>query len=280
MSVKLIADNGSTKCSWLVLENGTSRKIATDGLSPYFLSSEEIINTLSKKIIPKLKNTNIDEVHFYGTGLADPSLRKMMTGIFKGLFPGAGLSVDTDLTGAAHATCDHTKGIVSILGTGSGCAYYSGKTIKKVQNGLGFILGDEGSGAFLGRKVLQYYLYNTFDEELLHRYKLKYETDRDKIIQAVYRGERPNRYLAGFSKFLSENRGHYMVENILEDCLNDFINQHIYKFTEAWTSPLHFVGSVAYAYRDVLKELCSNYELELGTIMKEPIEGLAAYYAG
>ncbi|UAY55942.1 N-acetylglucosamine kinase [Arachidicoccus terrestris] len=278
MSVKLIADNGSTKCSWLVLENGQSRKIETDGLSPYFLSGAEISNTLSKKLIPKLNNTNIDEVHFYGTGLADSTFRKMMSKILKDLFPAAACSVNTDLMGAAHATCGDNKGIVSILGTGSGCAYYSGKTIKKVQNGLGFILGDEGSGAYLGRKVIQYYLYNTFDDDLMHRYKLKYETDRDAIIQAVYRGERPNRYLAGFSRFLSENRGHYMIENILEDCLNDFINQHIYKFTEAWTSPLHFVGSVAYAYRDVLKELCNNYELELGSIMKHPIDGLAKYH--
>jgi len=203
----------------------------------------------------------------------------MMEEILKDCFPYADCEVNTDLVGAAHATCGTKAGIISILGTGSGCAYYDGKEIQKLQNGLGFILGDEGSGAYLGKKVIQYYLYNTFDDELMHRYKLGYETDRDIIIQAVYRGERPNKYLAGFSRFLSENRGHYMVENILEDGLNDFIHQHIYKFTEAWTSSLHFVGSVAYAYNDVLQELCNNYELELGSIMKDPIEGLAAYYA-
>ena len=278
MSVKLLADNGSTKCSWLLLDDGTTRKISTEGLSPYFNSSEQISSILTKKLIPKLKNVNIDEVHYYGTGLADPTYQKMMEKLLKTLFPGSKCTVQTDLVGAAHATCGTQKGIVSILGTGSGCAYYNGKSIKKQQNGLGFILGDEGSGAYLGKKVLQYYLYNTFDDELLHRYKLKYETDRASIIQAVYRQERPNRYLAGFSRFLAENRGHYMIENILEDGLNDFISQHIYKFTEAWTSPLHFVGSIAYAYRDVLKELCSNYELELGKIIKEPVDGLAVYY--
>lgn len=278
MSVKLIADNGSTKCSWLVLENGKTRKISTDGLSPYFYSAPEISDILSKKLIPKLKDISIGEVHFYGTGLADTHYRKMMVKILKTLFPKAVCTVNTDLMGAAHATCGNNGGIVSILGTGSGCAYFNGKRIKQVQNGLGFILGDEGSGAYLGRKVIQYYLYNTFDDDLMHRYKLKYETDRDTIIRAVYQGENANRYLAGFSRFLSENRGHYMVENILEDGLNDFINQHIYKFTEAWTSPLNFVGSIAYAYRDVLKELCRNYELELGTIMKSPIDGLAKYH--
>ena len=278
MAVKLIADNGSTKCSWLLLDNGKTQKINTEGLSPYFYTSDEISRLLDKKLISRLKNLAITEVHFYGTGLADNRNKRMISNVLKKQFSNATCSVNTDLMGAAHATCGHQKGIVSILGTGSGCAYYNGKSIKKVQNGLGFILGDEGSGAFLGRKVLQYYLYNTFDEDLLHRYKEKYETNRDIIIKAVYKGESPNRYLAGFSRFLAENRGHYMVENILEDGLNEFINQHIYKFREAWTSPLHFVGSIAYAYRDVLKELCQNYELELGSILKNPIDGLLKYY--
>lgn len=280
MAVKLIADNGSSKCSWLLLENGHPRKFSTEGLSPYFNSKEEIQIILQNNVISKINNISINEVHFYGTGLADSNYKKMMAGILKQSFPDAACTIATDLVGAAHATCGSQAGIISILGTGSGCAYYNGKDIQKLQNGLGFILGDEGSGTYLGKKVIQYYLYNTFDDELLHRYKLNYETDRDVIIQAVYRGERPNKYLAGFSRFLSENRGHYMVENILEDGLNDFINQHIYKFTEAWTSPLHFVGSIAYAYKDVLQELCNNYELELGTVMKEPIDGLVTYYAG
>ena len=279
MSIKLIADNGSTKCTWLILEGQKHRKFSTEGLSPYFYGEKEITQILTKNVIPKTKKLKVDELHFYGTGLADKANSKMMAKILKQLFPGTKTAVYTDLIGAAHATCGKQKGIVSILGTGSGCAYYSGKAIKKTQNGLGFILGDEGSGAYLGRKVLQYYLYNTFDDDLLQIYKENYETDRDTIIKATYKGESPNRYLASFSKFLAENRGHYMVENIIEDGLNEFINQHIYKFAEAWTSPLHFVGSVAYAYKDVLKELCANYELELGNILKAPIDGLAKYHA-
>lgn len=279
MPIQLLADNGSSKCSWLLINNGSSQKISTSGLSPYFYSEEQIREVLTGKLVPKIGKIKIDEIHFYGTGLADPANKDMMLKLFQGLFPDADCTVDTDLVGAAHATCGKENGIVSILGTGSGCAYYNGKSIIKTQNGLGFILGDEGSGAYLGKRVIQYYLYNTFDDDLLHRYQLKYETDRSTIIEAVYRGENPNRYLAGFSEFLAENRGHYMVENILEDGLNDFIHQHIYKYTEAWTSPLHFVGSVAYAYQDVLKELCQNYELELGKIIKDPVDGLALYYS-
>lgn len=278
MPVQLIADNGSSKCSWSLLENGKKRRFSTDGLSPYFHTKEEILTTLKSKLISKIKENHVVAVYFYGTGLADPKTRRMMRSVLKVLFPKASITVDTDLTGAALATCGHNKGVISILGTGSGCAYFTGKKLGKVQNGLGFILGDEGSGAYLGRKVLQYYLYNTFDDELMHRFEQNYNADRAAILEQVYRGNNPNRYLAGFSRFLSENRGHYMIENILEDCLNEFINQHIYKFREAWTTPLHFVGSIAYAYRDVLKELCNNYELELGTILKNPIDGLEVFY--
>ncbi|HTN37773.1 MAG TPA: BadF/BadG/BcrA/BcrD ATPase family protein [Arachidicoccus sp.] len=278
MSVKLVADNGSTKCSWILLDKGNIKKISTEGLSPYFHTEQEIRTILEKKLISKLSDLKIDQVYFYGTGLADPNYKKMMKAIFKSLFPDAKAEIDTDLMGAAIATCGHSKGMISILGTGSGCAYFSGTKLNKIQNGLGFILGDEGSGAYLGRKVIQYFLYNTFDDELMHRFNLKYETDRAEILRQIYAGPTPNRYMASFSQFLAENRGHYMIENILEDGLNDFINQHIYKFREAWTSPLHFVGSVAYAYRDVLKELCSNYELELGTVLKEPIVGLESFY--
>lgn len=278
MPVQLIADNGSSKCSWSLLENGKKRRLSTDGLNPYFHTKEDILNALNTKIISKLKDIHIDAVYFYGTGLADPKAKTMMRSVLKKLFQRAAITVDTDLTGAAIATCGQQKGVISILGTGSGCAYFTGKKLGKVQNGLGFILGDEGSGAHLGRKVLQYYLYNTFDDELMHRFEQSYEADRAFILNEVYQGQNPNRFLAGFSRFLSENRGHFMIENILEDCLNEFINQHIYKFREAWTTPLHFVGSVAYAYKDVLKELCNNYELELGQILKNPIDGLEVFY--
>jgi N-acetylglucosamine kinase-like BadF-type ATPase len=193
-------------------------------------------------------------------------------------FLDATIEINTDLIAAARATCGHHKGVVSILGTGSGCAYFNGKKIVQQQNGIGYILGDEGSGAYLGRKVLQYFLYKTFDEDLMNAFEKKYNSSRAEILNNTYLKPFPSQYLAGFSAFLSENRGHYMVENIIEDGLNDFIVTHLYKFREAWTMPLHFVGGIAYAFKDVLKELCNTYELELGNIQKQPIEALASYH--
>ena len=164
------------------------------------------------------------------------------------------------------------------MGTGSNSCFFNGKKIVKNSPGLGYVLGDEGSGAYLGKKVLQYYLYQTFDEDLLSRFEKQFNTNKTEILDAVYKKPLANRYLATFNNFLVDNRGHYMVENIIEDALNDFFFTHLPKYTESWTLPINFVGSVAHGYKDVLKELCNVYELELGIILKKPMEGLINFH--
>jgi N-acetylglucosamine kinase-like BadF-type ATPase len=144
--------------------------------------------------------------------------------------------------------------------------------------GLGYVLGDEGSGAYMGKKVIQYYLYNTFDEDLMERFKAKFNTNAVEILEAVYKKPLPNRYLASFAIFLAENRGHFMIENIIEDGLNDFFFNHVYKYRESWTMPIHFIGSIAFGFKDVLKDLCNSYELQLGRVLKNPMEGLIKYH--
>jgi len=144
--------------------------------------------------------------------------------------------------------------------------------------GLGYILGDEGSGAYLGKKVIQHYLYKTFDEELETRFVKSFNTSSVEILESVYMKPLANRYLASFAVFLAENRGHYMIENILEDSFNEFFFNHLYKYRETWSLPIHFTGSVAYGFSDVLKELCGTYELELGMVLKKPMDGLIKYH--
>ncbi len=144
--------------------------------------------------------------------------------------------------------------------------------------GLGYVLGDEGSGAYLGKKVIQYYLYNTYDEELRARFEKRFQVTRSEILENVYKKPLANRYLASYAIFLAENRGHYMIENIIEDGLNDFFFAHLYKYRESWTHPIHFAGSIAFGFKDVLKDLCSTYELELGRVLKAPMQGLIEYH--
>jgi len=279
MSVKLIADSGSTKTEWCLISGKQKKIFDTQGLSPYFLSTEQIEYIIEHELKTKMKKAEPDEVFFYGTGCSNPDNVRIVKKAIEKCFPGAKVAVDHDLMGAAKALCGNEKGVACILGTGSNSCYYNGKKIIKNSPGLGYILGDEGSGAYLGKKVIQYFLYNTFDGELMDRFTAKYNTNSNEILDAVYKKPLPNRYLASYVAFLVENRGHYMIENIIEDGFNDFFFNHIYKYRESWTLPINFVGSVAYGFKDILKELCSTYELQLGKVIKKPMDGLVKFHS-
>lgn len=274
----LIADSGATKCEWCLINNGRKKTVFTQGMSPYFLNSEQVQAILRNELLPKIKNQAVDNIYFYGTGCLDPQNARMMKTAISKVFAGVQVTVEHDLAGAAKAVCGHTKGIAAILGTGSNSCFYNGKKIVKNSPGIGYILGDEGSGAYLGKKVIQYYLYGTFDEELTYKFDDKYKLSPANILEQVYRKPLANRYLSGFSLFLAENRGHYMIENIIEDGLNDFFFTHLCKYNEIWKQPIHFVGGVAHGFKDVIKELCHSYEFDLGNILKNPMEGLIQYH--
>jgi len=278
MPVTLIADSGATKAEWCLLNNGKKKTLFTQGISPYFLNTDQIAELVTKELTVKLKNVTVEHIYYYGTGCSNIDNAKNIKKALTRVFPTAEASVNTDLMGAARAVCGHEKGIACILGTGSNSCYFNGKSIMKNSPGIGYVLGDEGSGAYLGKKVLQYYLYNTFDEDLRARFDAKFVTTGSEILDNVYKKPLPNRYMASFALFLAENRGHYMIENIIEDGLNDFFFQHLCKYNEVWKYPVHFIGSVASGFKDVLEQLCHSYEFDLGTVLKNPMEGLVKFH--
>lgn len=278
-AVKLIADSGATKAEWCLMQGKKKKTIFTQGISPYFLNTAQIAGILQNELAPFTGKVDIDEIYYYGTGCINAANAGIVKKALKKVFPSAGtVEVTHDVMAAARGLYGDDKGVACILGTGSSACYYNGKKIVSNKPGLGYVLGDEGSGACLGKKVLQYYLYGTFDEELNGRFELKFHTSKDSILDNVYKKPMANRYLASFAPFLSENRGHYMVENIIEDALNDFFFQHICKFRESWTLPVSFVGGISYYFKDVLQELCNSYEFTMGRILKNPMEGLSEYH--
>ncbi|HEX6333970.1 MAG TPA: N-acetylglucosamine kinase [Flavisolibacter sp.] len=278
MSVTLLADSGATKAEWCLIRNGKRKTIFTQGISPYFLNTEQIASLLQAELLPQLPSVTVDHLFYYGTGCANPENARSVKKALQRTFPGAGCHVNTDLMAAARALCGTGKGVACILGTGSNSCFFNGKRIMKNSPGIGYILGDEGSGAYLGKKVIQYYLYDTYDEDLRARFDAKFVTTPVEILDNVYKKPLPNRYLASFTMFLAENRGHYMIENIIEDGLNDFFFQHLCKYSEIWKYPVSFVGSVAFGFKDVIRDLCASYEFELGTVLKNPMEGLVSYH--
>jgi glucosamine kinase len=278
MSTILIADSGSTKAEWCLLSGKTKKTILTQGLSPYFVTGAQITEILQKQVLPKIKNNLPDEIYFYGTGCANTKNAKLVKNAIEKAFANAKVTVHHDLFGAAKALCGTKKGIACILGTGCNSCYYNGKKIIANSPGLGYVLGDEGSGAYLGKKVLQYFLYKTFDAELSAAFQEKYNISKEDILEQVYKKPLANRYLASFAIFLSEHRGHYMIENIIEDALNDFFYTHLCKYKESWSYPISFTGSVAFAFKDVIKDLCNSYQFQLGKIIKKPMDGLIQFH--
>ena len=274
----LIADSGSTKGEWCFVSKGRKQIINTQGASPYFLNESQIAAMMQEELLPSLKNKIPAFIYFYGTGCAAASNRTIVRRAIKRIFPNAFIEVEHDLTGAARALCGKNQGIVSILGTGSNSGFYNGKKIIRNSPGIGYVLGDEGGGAYLGKKVLQYFLYKTFDTELHHKFQKKYQVAASDILDAVYKKPLPNRYISSFTLFLAENRGHYMIENIIEDGLLDFFSIHLAHYPESGKMPVYFTGSVAFGFQDILKELCKTFGWEAGKFLAKPMEGLIAYH--
>jgi len=276
MTQLLIADGGSTKTHWCLLsKDAAPRHVSSGGINPYLQSDEDILQLLEKDL--GAADLKPEQIFFYGAGAGYPGHQEKVAQVLKAFF-GVPATVAGDMLGAAHALCGREKGVVGIIGTGSNACYYNGEKIANQQVSLGYLAGDEGSGNHLGRRVLQYYAYNTFDEELKTAFEMLYGNDVPALLRQLYQEPFPNRFLAGFVPLLAQNRGHFMVENIIEDCFHDFFRQHILKLRESWQHPIHFCGSVADAFQDVLLDLCQQFELTPGQIIKSPMEGLIAYH--
>jgi glucosamine kinase len=273
----LIADSGSTKCEWCLVTPRKKTSYFTQGMSPYFLTADQMAQVIRTELCVQMKEVP-EEVHFYGTGNKNPANARMIRNVLKSIFPKSQITVDHDLLGAARALCLHEPGVACILGTGSNSCSFNGKRIIKNSPGTGYVLGDEGAGTYLGKKVLQYYLYEIFEKDLMEKFDRKYHTDASEILENVYQKPVPNRYLASFTMFLSENRGHYMIENIIEDGINDFFYVHLTRYPESRKYPVHFTGSIAHHFRDVVISLCDTYGMQPGTILKNPMEGLIRYH--
>ena len=275
----LIADSGSTKTDWCLLGKGKPIRLETQGITPYFQTSLQIEEILNRDLIRGLGvQKKIDEIFYYGTGCANPSNVSLIKKALHVTFPAANIIINHDLMGAARALCGNEKGIACILGTGSNSCYFNGKKIVRNNPGLGFILGDEGSGAYFGKEVLQYYFYSNFDPDLLARFEEKFPWSKDQILDNIYKMPLPNRYLASFAPFLQENRGHFMVENIIVDGLNEFFFNHIIKYRESCKVPIHFVGTIAWIFRDILAEICQGNDLEIGQVLQKPMDGLIKFH--
>lgn len=272
----LIVDAGGSSTSWYVINSqGIHTKEHSTGFSPVHQPVEDLKALIEQSSLAAL---NIDYVYFYGAGIGNTNNAKIVKEALQESFKTAKIEVYSDLLAAAHATAGNKPGVTCILGTGSNVSFYDGKQLISRHHSLGFILGDEGSGAYLGKQVLQHYFYNTFEDDLRTSFEKSFQHDIDEVLLNTYKKPNPNKYLAQFAMFLSYHRGHYMIENILEDSFLNFLNAQVLKYREAWTHSIHFIGSISNEFKDVLETLHQQFGLELGKVLKDPMEGLVDYY--
>jgi glucosamine kinase len=274
----IIADCGSTKCDWLLLHGGRNQQLEnTVGFSPFFHSTDDIQTILVEQLLPKLSPESVLEVYFYGTGVHDEHRSEIVGKALRSVFPNATVEVEHDLLAAARAVCGHHAGIACILGTGSNSCYYDGKTILDNVPSLGWLLGDEGSGTHLGKALLRAWFYRELPADLQAAFHAAYPEGQDAIKDRIY-DKGANAYLATFTRFLGDNLQHPFVQKLVSESLGEFLDRQVCKYNGYQHVPIHFVGSIAYHFQEILEKCLDDRKLKLGTIVRKPIYPLADFH--
>ena len=273
----LIADSGATKTDWCLVQQGkVLHRFNTKGISPIFQTQEEISEEIKKCVIPQLQERVPNTIIFYGSGCIPEKVECVKSAI-RFSFPTSKINVYSDLIAAAHALCGNEAGIACILGTGSNSCEWNGQEIVKHVSPLGFILGDEGSGAYMGKLLMSDVLKNRIPAELKDKFMKEYYLTPAIIIENVYRKPFPSRFLASISPFLLQNIENDSVMNIVKRSFADFIQRNVIQY-DYKKHKVNFVGSIAHYYATILKIVALENGVTVGRIEQSPMEGLIEYY--
>ena len=282
----LIADSGSTKTAWCIVED-PAHIIYTQGINPFQQNEEDICAILQHELLPSLSsqlstlNSQLSTLNFYGAGCTPEKSPMVAPCLKKVISPTADIHVESDMLGAARSVCQHEAGIVAILGTGSNSCYYDGQELHSGNPALGYILGDEGSGAYIGKRLVGDILKHQLPEDIQRLFFDETQETQANIIQRVYRTPLPNRYLASLSPFCARHREHPAIHAFLLDCFSQFFLRNIQ--SAPWSQamkrlPIHFVGSIAHYYQTEISEAATLHGYTLGHIVQSPLEGLVQYH--
>jgi N-acetylglucosamine kinase-like BadF-type ATPase len=276
----LIADSGSTKTDWVLVDNGHILvKTQTKGFNPYFQTSTEIYGEIKNYLIPQLNQhlDSIQQIYYYGAGCSAAEKILIVKEALTSAFGSIELDINHDLLAAARALCGQESGIACILGTGSNSCLYDGKNVIENVPSVGYMFGDHGSGANIGKTFVQHY----FDERLPEHLKLSFEKagyNREIILENVYKQPMPSRYLASIMSFLLTYSQDDYVKGLIKHCFINFIDTQVSKYADARQLNVNSVGSIAYYYQDILHEALTEKGFGLGNIIKSPIDGLIIYH--
>jgi len=275
----LIAESGSTKCDWILLDSSKKDpiRIRTKGLNPAILKKKELKKIVSDTFELTKYKDEITSIHFFGAGCNTPKNKNNVHLVLNSFFNKATSIVEEDTMAAVYATTV-TPAVVCILGTGSNCCYFNGTSIVNKSPSLGFIVMDEGSGNYFGKELLKAYYYRQMPEELRLTFEKKYDLKEKKVIKKLYQSKTPNKYLADFALFLFENEAHPFIKELINEGIDLFIKNHILQYAkELVTVPLHFVGSIAFHAKEYISNQLNKNGLNAASYTQRPIDNLIAH---
>jgi N-acetylglucosamine kinase-like BadF-type ATPase len=276
----LIADSGSTKCDWLLIDRQGNKKgeFHTMGLNPYFHNEAIIENAVRTcEGLIDIADT-IHHVFFYGAGASSENLCAIVKRGLEVVFAESHILVDHDLVAAAYSTYEGEPAISCIIGTGSNSCYFDGETVVEEVPALAYILGDEASGSWFGKMLLRDYFYKKLPEEIRIDFDATFQSSKEEIMRKIYNEPNANVYLAGFTRFIGKHAAHPHVQAWVQDGLLTFLKIHVECFPNYREVKTHFVGSIGFYFSDMLKKVCEQEGVQLGMIIRKPIERLADYH--
>lgn len=276
----LIADGGSTKTNWCLL-NESGRKIYfnTEGYNPYFSTTEYIINSLNNNLPSHLELDKVTEVNYYGAGCSSETNVNIVRNAMQVVFPKAQINIGHDLLAACRALLGTDTGFAAILGTGTNTCLYDGKTISQNIDSLGYFLGDEGSGAYIGKRILRDYMRGYMPSVLEKLFYDTYKLSHQDIFDNLYNKPLPNRFCASFSKFIYDHADSpAYTRKVVDESFTDFFHNLVVHYPNYKDYTLNCIGSVGYSFREILSEVANRFEMGVGKIVRSPIDDLVHYH--
>lgn len=274
----LIADSGSTKTEWVLIKNGNKEYFKSDGLNPYFRTHGQLSEAIRNGVKKSISEVKVDKIFFYGSGSGNASRKAILENAIRENFPESEIQIESDLLGAAIACFGNKPGVACILGTGSNSCVYDGKEIVKNIPSLGFVFGDEGSGGYFGKRILNGYYYKTMPEDLRKALDETSDMTLESILHKIYEEPQANRFVASFSKMLSDHKNHPYIKDMVKRGFEAFADKQLGYFNESKEMEIGFVGSIASVYKDILDEVLQERGMDLAIVVRKPLDNLVKFH--
>jgi glucosamine kinase len=276
----IFADSGATKTNWIITDTSGNKvsSFQTLGLNPFFWKAKNIYDEINSKFPDICEPLSVEKVFFYGSGCGNHEKYQPLNDALENLFPIAIVYIYSDMLGAARSIFKNNTGIAAILGTGANACVYNGNTIYRNSLSLGFILGDEGSGAYIGKQLVKRYFEEDLDEEVLLAIKRETNIDLPSVLENVYSKPQPNKYLASYCNFIKTYISHPQLSEIVKSSFKEFFEKHILSLKNSFDMPVGFCGSIAFHFQEILLEVAKQYNISIYSIKDDPLSGIIEYH--